>query len=186
MLTSNKTDYGTPRDFYGWLDRQFHFSVDLAAHGGNYKHKRYFSPEQNSLHQSWEGETGFLNPPYGRGLSGWLQKARDSAMHQRAIIALVIPARVGSKWWQRYVMCADRAAGKLRESYYVPESRMLWLRWEGLVTGVYFHHERLDFEGSDERGESAPFDTAVVVHASTNRGPPAAARDPKSLLWRWP
>lgn len=185
LLSSNKTDWGTPRPFYEWLDRAFHFTIDLAAHGGNYKHKRYFSPEQNSLHQSWAGETGFLNAPYGRGLSGWLQKARDSAMHERAVICLVIPARVGSKWWQRYVMNSDAAAGKLRSSFYVPESRMLWLRWEGLITGVYFHHERLDFEG-DSRGESAPFDTAVVVHISTNRPAPVAAKDPRSLLWRCP
>lgn len=186
MLTSLKSDYGTPPDFYDWLDSQFHFTIDLAAQEHNKKHPNFFSPKENSLHQSWEGCTGFLNPPYGKGIPGWQMKARDEALHARAIICQVLPSRVGASWWRRYVLNSEGTAGKLRDSFYVPESRMLWLRWEGLITGVYHHDKRLDFEGALKRGESAPFDTAIVIHASPNRPAPSASRDPSSLLWRWP
>jgi phage N-6-adenine-methyltransferase len=186
LLTSVKQDYGTPPEFYAALDADLCFTIDLAAHERNRKHVRFFSPKDNSLAQSWEGETGFLNPPYGRGVGQWIEKARDAAMHERAVVCMVLPARVGSKWWRRWVMSGDAAAGKLRSSSYVPESRMLWLRWEGLITGVQFHDSRLDFEGANDAGESAPFDTAVVLHASTNRPPPRCAADPTSRFFRWP
>jgi len=187
LLTSKKGDYGTPRDFYERLDADFGpFTVDLAAHEQNYKHIRYYSPRHDSLSQDWRGETGFLNPPYGRGIALWLQKAREAAIYGRAIIVQVLPARVGTAWWRACVMSADGEGGKLLSSVYVPETRVLWLRWQGLITGVYFHDSRLDFDGADERGESAPFDTAVIVHASPNRRPPKGSTRPGSLSWGWP
>lgn len=185
LLSSKRQDYGTPRPFYDWLDGQFHFTRDVCASKWNAKHPCFWTVTDNALHQDWSGITGWANFPYGRGLAGWLQKARDACMHERAIICQLLPARVGARWWRRYIMCDDNAAGPLRTSFYVPETRVLWLRWEGLLTGVYFHHERLEFEGGSTE-ESAPFDTAVVWHASPNRPVPAAARDPKSLLYRWP
>lgn len=186
MLTSKKSDYGTPKDFFAWLDESFHFTIDLAAGPYNTKHARFYGVKDNSLHQSWEGETGFLNPPYGRGIAGWMQKSHDSAVRQRAIICMLLPARVGARWWRRYVTSEQQDVGALRSSRYVPESRVLWLRWEALITGVYFHHERLDFEGSDNRGESAPFDAAVVMHFSPNRARLAAAERQGSILWGMP
>lgn len=186
LLTSKKGDYGTPRDFYAWLDEAFGFTVDLAAHEHNHKHVRYFSPKHDSLRQSWEGETGFLNPPYGRGIGRWLEKARAAALFERAIIVQVLPARVGTDWWRTFVMSADGEAGRLLSSAYVPETRVLWLRWEGLVTGVYFHDIRLDFDDGNGAGEPAPFDTAVVIHASPNRAPPASSRNPGAITSRWP
>lgn len=178
-----RTDYATPVELYAELDAMFHFTIDLAAHARNAKHRRFFSPEQDSLRQSWEGETGFLNPPYGRGVESWLAKARDSAIRERAIVVQLLPARVGSRWWRRFVMGDDEPAGRLRDSYWVPDTRVLWLRWEGLITGIHFHAQRIAFEG-EEHG--AKFDTAVVVQASPNRPPPLSAKSPVSLAHRWP
>ena len=184
LLTSKKHDYGTPRELYDELDAEFHFTIDLAAHEENHKHPRYFSPRDNALAQSWEGVTGFLNPPFGKGIGGWLAKARDAAMYERAIICQVLPARVGTRWWRQFILNTDGVAGKLRASYWSPEREVLWLKWEGLVTGVHFTPKRLDFEGANDAGESAPFDTAIAWHASPNRAVPFAK--PGDLLWRWP
>lgn len=186
LLTSKKGDYGTPRDFYAWLDEAFGFTIDLAAHEGNHKHVRYYSPQHDSLRQDWGGETGFLNPTYGRDVGRWLSKSRAAALFERAIIVHVLPARVGAGWWRTFIMSADGGAGRLLSSAYVPETRVLWLRWEGLITGVYFHDSRLNFEGGEEFGESAPFDTAVIIHASPNRAPPPSSRVAGSLTWGWP
>ena len=184
-IAAAKTDYGTPRDVYERLDRDFGpFTVDLAAHEGNAKHARFYSPRHDSLRQSWEGETGFLNPPYGRGIASWLRKARDSALYERAVVVQLVPANVGSAWWRELVMGAVDDAGRLLQSYWVPETQVLWLRWEGLVTGVHIWPSRITFEGGPPDG--AMFDSAVVVHASPNRAPPASARRQDSLAWRWP
>lgn len=178
-----KTDYGTPREVYASLDAQFAFTVDLAAHKGNHKHARYFSPEQDSLRQSWAGETGFLNPPFGDGVGTWLGKARHAAIRERAVIVQLLPARVGTRWWRQYVEGEDEPAGRLRSSSWQPSTRTLWLRWEGLVTGIHYLRERITFDGADD---PAKFDCAVVIHASPNRAPPPAAREPASICWGWP
>lgn len=181
-----KVDYGTPREVYAALDELFHFTIDLAAQQHNTKHARFWSPETNSLAQSWEAETGWLNPPYGRGISQWLAKARSSAIVDRAIIAQLIHANVGSAWWRKYVMGQGLTdAGQLRESYWVPETQVLWLRWEALITGVHVWPTRITFDGAPPE-EGAMFDNALVWHASPNRKAPAASRDPSTLLWRWP
>jgi site-specific DNA-methyltransferase (adenine-specific) len=181
-LAAAKVDYGTPVELYEELDASFHFTIDLAAHERNAKHRRFWSPQHDSLAQSWEGETGFLNPPFGRGVEGWLAKARDAALHERAIIVQLLPARVGTAWWRRFIETDDEVAGKLRASLWVPETRVLWLRWDGLFTGIHFHSQRVQFEGAED---GAKFDTAVVIHASPNRAIPRAASNPASIAYRW-
>lgn len=178
-----KTDYGTPVDLYQRLDAAFTFTVDLAAHAGNAKHRRYYDLAKDSLRQSWEGETGFLNPPYGRGVDPWLDKARHSAMRERAVIVQLLPARVGTKWWRKYIETGDGAAGRLRQTLWVPETRVLWLRWDGLVTGIQYLSERVQFEGAED---AAKFDAAVVIHASPNRPAPFTSKSPEHLTYGWP
>lgn len=179
-----KTDYGTPREVYERLDADFGpFTIDLAAHAGNATHPRYLSQVEDSLSVSWDGETGYLNPPYGRGIDAWLRKARSAAMYGRALVVQLIPANVGSAWWRRYIMGTAEDAGRLLSSRWVPETQVLWLRWEGLITGVHVWPQRITFEGAPD---GAMFDNAAVVHASPNRRPPKGSTRPGSLAWGWP
>lgn len=183
-LERAKTDYGTPVEIYQQLDELFRFTIDLAAHASNAKHPRFFSPADNSLAQSWAGETGFLNPPYGRGIESWLAKARHAAINERAVVVQLIPANVGSAWWRRLVLGAERHdAGRLVASWWAPETQVLWLRWEGLITGVHVWPSRIDFEGAPD---GAMFDSAVVWHASPNRAPPASSKRPGTIVSGWP
>lgn len=169
LLTSDSSEWGTPREFFEYMNAQLAFTLDVCALPSNTKHSRFFTPKDNGLAQSWEGETAWCNPPYGRGIGQWLLKARDEAMRARALIALLVPARVDADWWRVGVMSSDGAAGRLVRSWYDVESTVLWLRWEGLVTGVYFHDSRIEFEGSSD--DAAPFPSAVVFHASPSRRP---------------
>lgn len=171
LLTSDSTLWSTPREEYQWLNAQFQFTIDLAALPTNTKHKRFFSPRDNSLAQSWEGETGFLNPPYGRGIGDWCSKARDEAMHARALIVQLIPARVDTDWWNTFVMSYDGKAGRLLRTSLHVSSRVLWLRFEALITGVYFHDERIAFEGMSDDDDAAPFPSAIVIQACPTRRP---------------
>lgn len=185
MMTSKTGVYGTPPDFYAWLDRIFAFTIDLAALPHNAKHPRFYSPAQNSLMQSWEGETGYLNCPYGRSVGQWQAKTRDEAMYERALVVQLLPSRVDTDWWQTYVMSRDGAAGKLLRSEYVPKTGVLWLRWEALVTGIYHHDERLPFEGMEN---GAPFPSSVVIHAHPSRRTTAKSSEPQDidLTLGWP
>jgi hypothetical protein len=189
LVTSKSGTWGTPVDFFSWIDRQFAITVDVCALPSNTKHPRFFSPADNGLSQSWAGESAWMNPSYGRGIGQWIDKARDEAMLERALVVQLLPARVDTDWWRRYVMSSDGAAGKLMRSEYDTASGMHWLRWAGLITGVYFHTERLCFEGmADDSGDSAPFPSAVVVHAHPSRRPPRPTLEPGEvcLTARWP
>lgn len=73
-------DWGTPQALYDNLDAEFHFEIDLCANEVNHKHPRYWTIEDDSLAQSWDGLVAYGNFPYGRGLPAWTSKAADSAL----------------------------------------------------------------------------------------------------------
>ena len=50
------------------------FDLDPCAITGHGKALVTYTPEIDGLAQSWYG-TVFMNPPYGRSISGWLEKA---------------------------------------------------------------------------------------------------------------
>lgn len=184
LLSSATGEWGTPPDFYAAQDALFQFTVDACATRANAKHPRFWNLADNGLAQSWEGETVWCNPPYGAEVSQWVARARDAAVQERAIACLLVAARPDTQWWRRYVLQEDHHVGRLRASFYVPETGVWWLRWDGLTTGIRFWPERLRFVGM--RDDSAPFPSALVWHASPNRRPPAGAQVAGSMLWRWP
>lgn len=190
MASSGSTIRSTPMDEYARWNRQLNFTIDVCALPHNAKHARYFSPKQNGLAQSWEGETVWLNPPYGDEIKDWMCKARDSAMYDRAIVGCLIPVRTKSAWWRKFVMADDRVPGRLLRYSYSDETEVHWYRREGLITGVYFHDKRIAFEGVGIRsGDDAPFDNAFVVLASPNRAPPRPLEvemDDVRLTEGWP
>ena len=76
LLSSEKMDWRTPKDFFRELDQEFHFGLDAAASPENAKCERYFTPEMDGLSCSWSGYGAvFCNPPYGREIGKWVQKA---------------------------------------------------------------------------------------------------------------
>lgn len=174
MTKSSGTDRATPPEIYAWLDGQMHFTVDVCASKRNTKHARFYDVEKNGLAQSWEGETFWCNPPYGKELGQWMDKARDSAMHSNAMGVCLVPARVDVGWWHNFVYCRDGRAGGLRKASFDHTSAVQWLLFDRLIVGVYFHDQRICFDGL----ESAPFPSAFVFFGSRNRQPHNPVIDP--------
>ena len=86
------------------------------------------------LTKDWTGHTAFVNPPYGRGIDQWIQKAYESAESDaNTKVVMLIPARTDTKYWHDYVMKAEY---------------------------IYFIKGRLKFGDSKN---CAPFPSAVVV-----------------------
>lgn len=76
LFSSNKTDWETPQDVFDRLNREFNFTLDAAASDTNHKCPKYYTKEQNAFLQDWQGESVFVNPPYGRYETGkWVEKA---------------------------------------------------------------------------------------------------------------
>lgn len=100
---SSKTDmWSTPQDFYDKLNQEFGFTLDVCASEDNAKCHSFFSKEQDGLSQDWYGVC-WMNPPYGRVISQWMEKAFESSKKGCLVICLV-PARTDTNWWHNYAI----------------------------------------------------------------------------------
>jgi phage N-6-adenine-methyltransferase len=104
-FSSRNDRWETPPEFFARLDEEFGFTLDVCALPENAKCKRYFTPAVDGLKQEWRGVC-WMNPPYGRAISKWVQKAWESAQ-QGATVVCLLPARTDTAWWHTYVMRAS-------------------------------------------------------------------------------
>lgn len=102
LMFSSKTDlWETPQDFFDELDNEFHFTLDACALPENAKCDRYFTPDMDGLKQKWTG-TVWCNPPYGREIGEWVEKAYNTAMCGGTVVML-LPARTDTRWFHAYI-----------------------------------------------------------------------------------
>ena len=99
-------EWSTPDDLFSGLDVEFHFTLDPCATPDNAKCGRFYTREQDGLSQSWAGETVWVNPPYGRSMTKWIEKAQQEAETAEATTVLLIPARTNTRWWADLCMKA--------------------------------------------------------------------------------
>ena len=45
-----------------------------------------------------------MNPPYGRVIGTWMQKAYQESRKQNTVVVCLIPARTDTAWWHNYAM----------------------------------------------------------------------------------
>ena len=103
---SSKTDaWETPLELFTKLDAEFGFTVDVCANPDNAKCSNYFTPQIDGLKQDWHGVC-WMNPPYGKQIKKWVQKAYISSLFGSTIVCL-IPARTDTYWWHTYVRRAN-------------------------------------------------------------------------------
>lgn len=74
-MSSEKDDWGTPRLLFSILDGIFHFTLDPCSSDGNNLCEKHYTREDSGLEHSWQGETVFMNPPYGKDIGLWTGKA---------------------------------------------------------------------------------------------------------------
>ena len=103
MFSSCKDDWETPWRLFDDLDKEFGFDLDVCATEDNAKCKSYFTKEQNGLTQEWRG-TCWMNPPYGRSIGKWMQKASESAEKGFSTVVCLVPAMTDTAWWHDYAM----------------------------------------------------------------------------------
>ena len=100
---SSKTDMqSTPEEFYRAVDKIHGFTLDVCATKENAKCLNYFSKEDDGLKQDWTGSC-WMNPPYGRCIKLWMQKAYESSLRGAKVVCLV-PSRTDTAWWHDYAM----------------------------------------------------------------------------------
>lgn len=104
LLSSKNMCWCTPQDFFNELNNEFNFVLDPAATEKSAKCDLYYTPETDGLAQSWNrGGAVFCNPPYGRTISKWVEKAYRESLVVKYPIVLLIPARTDTKYFHNYI-----------------------------------------------------------------------------------
>lgn len=134
---SGSVVWRTPPALFLALDKEFDFTIDVAADDGNAVCDRYLDADVDALTEPWGRERVFCNPPYGRELDRWLAKAILEAQEHGALVVMVLPARTGNAWFHRYVL-------RHAEIRFIPG--------------------RLNFTVGGSARKNAPFDSMVVVY----------------------
>ena len=103
-LYSSKTDeWETPSALFRELDNEFHFDLDPCANEDNHKCDHYFTKEDDGILQNWGGCQVFCNPPYGRQIGRWVEKAFTEKDKPNTTIVMLLPARTDTKWFHDYI-----------------------------------------------------------------------------------
>src|ERR1035437_4375802 len=102
MFSSVKCEWETPKAFFDALDAEFGFEIDVCATADNAKCDKFFTPEMDGLKQEWCGVC-WMNPPYGREMPKWIEKAFTSAIAGATVVCL-LPSRTDTKAWHRFCM----------------------------------------------------------------------------------
>lgn len=132
MFSSAKCEWETPQDLFDELNKEHGFTLDVCALPENAKCSMFYTPEDDGLSQEWGGVC-WMNPPYGRGIGSWVEKAHKEVSAGRAEkVVCLVPARTDTAWWHDWVTRGE----------------------------VTFIRGRLKFGGHKH---NAPFPSAVVV-----------------------
>ncbi len=102
QFSSKTCVWETPKQLFEKLDSEFNFTLDVCALPENAKCRRYFTPQKDGLKQVWSGVC-WMNPPYGREIGKWVEKAFKSAKAGATVVCL-LPARTDTAWWHNFVM----------------------------------------------------------------------------------
>lgn len=120
---TGSVEWATPQHIFDRYDRIFRFTLDPCSTHENAKCAKHYTAEDDGLAQDWGQERVFMNPPYGRTIAQWMQKAYESSLNG-ALVVCLIPANTDTRWW-----------------------------WEWAVKGqVYFLKGRIKFEGASSNG----------------------------------
>ena len=134
LFSTGKDDWETPPTFFAALNKEFRFTIDVAADANNHKCERFYTEHENGLVQNWGGETVWLNPPYSsRQQDEWVKKAAAESQKPETTVVMLLPARTDTVRFHEYIY------GKAE---------------------VRFVKGRLKFVGAKD---SAPFPSMVVI-----------------------
>ncbi len=113
LFSQVTTEWSSPDNVYLGLHAEFGFELDVCATKENARCKCYFTKTENGLKQPWKGVC-WMNPPYGRVIDKWVEKAFESARSGYALVVCLLPVRSDTKWWHRYVLRGEIRFLKVR------------------------------------------------------------------------
>ena len=103
LFSSEKKDWETPQWLFDKLNEEFDFKLDPCATRENRKCEDYFFKEIDGLSRDWSyAGSVFMNPPYGREIKEWVEKAHRESQKGCIVVGL-LPVRTDTKWFHNFV-----------------------------------------------------------------------------------
>lgn len=103
VFSSQSINWATPVGVYKDLDDEFFFDLDPCPLGS----------KEDGLAMSWSNRRVYCNPPYGRTITKWLDKAAEAKL-----AVFLLPAKTDTRWFHDYCLrCAKEirfVRGRLR------------------------------------------------------------------------
>lgn len=106
MGLARADDWETPPEVFEPLNREFGFTLDVAASPHNAKCTVYLTSDQDGLISDWGTNVCWCNPPYGGAIARWIRKAWLASKYG-ATVVMLIPARTDTAWWHDYAARGD-------------------------------------------------------------------------------
>lgn len=95
--------WATPPELFAKLDAEFGFTLDPCCVPDTAKCSKFYTPVEDGLVQDWSADRVFMNPPYGRSLPVWMQKAWQESQ-RGALVVCLVPVRTDTAWWHDWVI----------------------------------------------------------------------------------
>ena len=139
IFSSATNEWATPQWLFDKYNEQYKFTLDPCATKENAKCAKFYTQNDDGLLQDWGGEIVFCNPPYGKEIRKWVEKAYRESLKPNTIVVMLIPARTDTKYWHEWIF---------PYAYHIE-----------------FLKGRLRFGGANN---NAPFPSAVVIFRRKN------------------
>jgi len=94
VFKSTTVEWPTDKAVYDALDREFHFNYDPCPSDAT-------EDGLATLFVPWHGLRCWVNPPYGRIIRRWVERA-----HEAEVAVFLLPARTDTSW---FAYCLEHA-----------------------------------------------------------------------------
>ncbi len=91
LFKAESVEWGTDSAVYDALHKEFNFNYDPCPMDGT-------EDGLSTLFTPWHGLRAFVNPPYGRVIRRWIERA-----HEAEVAVFLLPSRTDT-WWFHYAL----------------------------------------------------------------------------------
>ena len=135
-------DWNTPKHIIDKLEDEFgRFQLDPCANSKSHHGEYWLTEEEDGLKYDWTAYSSvYMNPPYGKEIGKWVEKAMNTAKDSETKVVCLLPARTDTRWWHDFVTKAKE---------------------------IRFLKGRVKFGGSKT---GAPFPSAIVIFDGVGGG----------------
>lgn len=109
MFSSETGKWDTQKSLIDDLSTVFDWDLDVCASGPNVC-ENYYDESKDGLSFGWIGLC-WMNPPYGRKIGSWIEKARNESeddIFPFTSVVCLVPARTDTRWWHDNIRYASQ------------------------------------------------------------------------------